>query len=275
MNRAVTQIEYAPDDPERVYAAGHCGIARSTDGGKYWTLLSPPDTPAGTPVGNHAVNHIAVGSKQARRRVLVACGPQNVWMSRDDGKHWLNDTNSDAWPDSFCGNTEFNYKNDSGAEVLALDPGDPNKLVSVLKISGTDASVLIVGTTTTDFEKFADHPAADADNLDLTTYGSLDDSTVIQTVFAQPVTTIFVMERGANDSGFFQALDADGNPTGEMVAFTAADFQLPDAGLKIVGQDAGGIEIRSDVPIGGLVILPPEGGVHSIDPASISAIPAP
>lgn len=127
MNRAVTQIEYAPDDPERVYAAGHCGIARSTDGGKYWTLLSPPDTPAGTPVGNHAVNHIAVGSKQARRRVLVACGPQNVWMSRDDGKHWLNDTNSDAWPDSFCGNTEFNYKNDSGAEVLALDPGDPNK----------------------------------------------------------------------------------------------------------------------------------------------------
>ncbi len=83
------------------------------------------------------------------------------------------------------------------------------------------------------------------------------------------------MERGANDSGFFQALDADGNPTGEMVAFTAADFQLPDAGLKIVGQDAGGIEIRSDVPIGGLVILPPEGGVHSIDPASISAIPAP
>jgi hypothetical protein len=59
-----------------------------------------------------------------------------------------------------------------------------------------------------------------------------------------------------------------------MIAFAAADFQLPEAGLKIAGQDAGGIVIESDVSIGGLLILPPEGGVHSIDPASISAIPA-
>ncbi|MBL7186878.1 MAG: LamG domain-containing protein [Phycisphaerae bacterium] len=162
-----------------------------------------------------------------------------------------------------------------GSLEAERDPANADTLTAVLKINGTDASVLIVGTTTTDFEKFADHPAADADNLDLTTYGSLDDSTVIQTVFAQPVTTIFMMERGANDSGFFQALDAHGNPAGEMVAFTAADFQLPDAGLKIVDQDAGGIAIESDVPISGLLILPPEGGVHGIDPASISAIPAP
>ena len=145
-----------------------------------------------------------------------------------------------------------------GSLEADVDPNDPNNLVSVLKINGTDAIALIVGTTTTDFEKFADHPAADADNLDLTTYGSLDDSTVIQTMFDLPVTTIFIMERGANDSGFFQALDASGNPTGEMVAFTAADFQLPDAGLKIVGQDAGGIAIVSDTPISGLRILPPE-----------------
>lgn len=162
-----------------------------------------------------------------------------------------------------------------GSLEADIDPNDPNKLVSVLKINGTDASGLIVGTTTTDFEKFSDHPAADTDNLDLTTYASLDDSTVIQTMFARPVTTDFIMERGANDSGFFQALDGNGNPAGEMVAFTAADFQLPDAGLKIVGQDAGGIAIVSDTPIGGLLILPPEGGVHSIDPASISAIGAP
>jgi len=161
-----------------------------------------------------------------------------------------------------------------GSLEAERDPADPATLTAVLNINGTDASVLIVGTTTTDFEKHAGREAVHADNLDLTSYASLDDSTVIQTVFAQPVTAIFLIERGANDSGFFQALDADGNPTGEMVAFTAADFQLPDAGLKIVGQDAGGIEIQSDVPIGGFVILPPEGGVHSIDPASISAIPA-
>ncbi|UCF17618.1 MAG: hypothetical protein JSW59_09180, partial [Phycisphaerales bacterium] len=156
-----------------------------------------------------------------------------------------------------------------------VDPADPSTLVSILSINGNDASALIVGTTTTDFEKHAGREAVHADNLDLTTYASLDDSTVISTVFGQPVTTIFMMERGANDSGFFQALDTDGNPIGEMIPFTAADFQLPEAGLKIVNQDAGGIAITSDAPIGGLMILPPEGGVHSIDPASISAIAAP
>jgi hypothetical protein len=154
------------------------------------------------------------------------------------------------------------------------DPADSATLTAVLKINGVDASALIVGTTTTDFEKHAGREAVHADNLDLTTYASLDDSTWIQTMFAQPVTTIFMMERGANDSGFFQALDADGNPVGEMVPFEATDFQLPEADLKIVNQNAGGVAIESDVPIGGLMILPPEGGIHSIDPASISAIAA-
>ncbi|MHC4497073.1 MAG: hypothetical protein ACYSYM_14760, partial [Planctomycetota bacterium] len=154
------------------------------------------------------------------------------------------------------------------------DPADSATLTAVLKINGVDASALIVGATTTDFEKHAGREAIHADNLDLTTYASLDDSTWIQTMFAQPVTTIFLMERGANDSGFFQALDADGNPVGEMVPFEATDFQLPEADLKIVDQNAGGVAIESDVPIGGLMILPPEGGVHSIDPASISAIAA-
>ncbi len=155
-----------------------------------------------------------------------------------------------------------------------VDPADPSTLVAILKINGNDAKDLILGTTTADFEKWPEHPAADADNLDLTTYASLDDSTVIKTVFAQPVTTIFMMERGANDSGFLQPIDANGNPIGYKVEFTAADFQLPDTGLKIVGQNAGGIVIESDVPINGLMILPPEGANMGIDPASISAIVA-
>jgi hypothetical protein len=156
-----------------------------------------------------------------------------------------------------------------------VDPGNPTTLTAVLGINGTSASSLIVGTTTTDFEKNAGQEAVYADNMDLTTYASLDDSTWIQTMFDQPVTTIFIMERGANDSGFFQALDADGNPIGGAVAFTGEDFQLPEAGLKIVGQTAGGIVISASAPISGLLILPPEGKLHSIDPASISAIPAP
>jgi hypothetical protein len=41
---AVTQIVFAPDDPNRVYAAGGCAIARSTDGGMTWTQRYPPGT---------------------------------------------------------------------------------------------------------------------------------------------------------------------------------------------------------------------------------------
>ena len=61
---------------------------------------------------------------------------------------------------------------------------------------------------------------------------------------------------------------------GGKVAFTKADFQLPDTGLKIAGQNAGGIAIEASGPIYGLQFLPPEGGLTGIDPASISAIPA-
>jgi hypothetical protein len=154
-----------------------------------------------------------------------------------------------------------------------VDPDDPATLTAVLAVNGTAAGDLIVGTTTTDFEKHAGREAVHADNLDLTTYASLDDSTWIKTMFDQPVNTIYMMERGANDSGFFQALDADGNPIGGAVAFIKADFQLPESGLKIVNQNAGGIAISASMPINGLMILPPEGALHSIDPASISAIP--
>jgi len=158
---------------------------------------------------------------------------------------------------------------------VEVDPADPNTLLSLLKINEIDVNDLVLGTTTTDFEKHAGNEAFHADNFSLADYASLDDSTVIQTIFTQPVTTVFIMERGANDSGFFQAIDADGNPVSEMVAFAPADFQLPEAGLKIVNQTAGGLAIESTRPIAGLLILPPEGALHSIDPASISGVPAP
>jgi hypothetical protein len=154
-----------------------------------------------------------------------------------------------------------------------VDPDDPYTLVSVLGINGTSASGLIVGTTTADVEKYANDPASDADNFDLTEYANLNGSTWIQTLFDQPVTTIFIMERGANDSGFFQAIDANGDPFGEMLAFTAADFQFQNEDMRIAGQTAGGIAIEASEPISGLLILPPNDRVHGIDPASISAIP--
>ncbi len=153
-----------------------------------------------------------------------------------------------------------------------VDPDNPNQLTEILAINGINAANLIVGTTTTDFEKHAGREAVNADNLSLVEYASLDDSTFIQTMFDQPVNTIFIMERGANDSGFFQALDADGNPIGGAVAFTPDDFELPESGLKIVNQDAGGVAISASMPIDGLLILPPADELHTLDPASISAV---
>ena len=143
---------------------------------------------------------------------------------------------------------------------------------TVLSINGIEVSNLVLGTTTTDFEKFADHPAADADDFDLGTYASLDDSNFINMVFAVPVTTIFIVERGGNDEGFIQPLDAAGNPVGGLQTFAKSDWHKP--GAKINGQAAGAIVITSEVPISGIRILPPAGGKIGLDPASICAIPA-
>jgi hypothetical protein len=91
-----------------------------------------------------------------------------------------------------------------------------------------------------------------------------------------PVTTIFILERGANDSGFFQPIDADGNPISAAVPFTADDFKFESTDtLKIQDQPVGGTVITAEVPINGLEIYPPTDGVLGIDPASISAIAAP
>jgi hypothetical protein len=155
-----------------------------------------------------------------------------------------------------------------------VSPTDPNTLVTVNAINGTSTSDLIVGTTTHTGTITA-NPGALADDFDLTTYASCDNSPVVETVFPSPVTTIFILERGANDRGFFQPIDAMGNPIGGMLAFVATDFQFDSTGKKIVGQRAGGLVIESKKPMSGLLILPPAGGVIGIDPASISAIPAP
>jgi len=155
------------------------------------------------------------------------------------------------------------------------NPVDMVTLIVPLAINGIPMSEMVLGTTTADYEKWPEHPAADADNLDLSKYASLDEATVIRTVFAVPVTTIFILERGANDSGFFQPIDADGNPMSAAVPFTAADFEFADPeNRQIQGQKAGGAAIVAEVPINGLEIYPPTGGISGIDPAIIAAIAA-
>ena len=168
--------------------------------------------------------------------------------------------------------------------IIALTPMDADSIMAtgsdgeLVTLNGIDVKDLTLGRTTADVESHVDHPAAHADNFDLTTYASLDGSSVIKTVFDVPVATIFIMEMGANDSGFFQPIDADGNPIGGRLAFTAADFRYRVKDLLVNSpagqQEVGGLAIVAEVPINGLLILPPTGRTNSIDPTSVSAVPA-
>jgi uncharacterized Zn-binding protein involved in type VI secretion len=143
---------------------------------------------------------------------------------------------------------------------------------TIQSINGVDVSTLVLGTTTTDYEKYPDHPAAHADDFNLGTYASLDEAKAITVKFAAPVTTVFIVERGANDSGFVQPLDAAGKPLGEPQPFVTANWFKASA--TIGGQTAGVLVVTSTAPIWGLTLLPPANGVTGVDPASISGVPA-
>jgi len=144
---------------------------------------------------------------------------------------------------------------------------------TIQSIHGIDASGLVLGKTTTDYEKYADHPAAHADDFNLGTYASLDEAKAITVKFAVAVTTIFLIERGGNDSGFVQPLDAAGKPAGDPVAFTTAHWLK--LSVTVNAQAAGALAITAPAPIFGIALLPPTGGVTGVDPASIAAVPAP
>jgi hypothetical protein len=89
--------------------------------------------------------------------------------------------------------------------------------------------------------------------------------------FDQPVTTIFLIERNGNDKGFIQALDANGQTTGEKVAFATSDWLKTEYTVS-GNQVASGIVITSDLPIYGIEVTPD--GTMGLDPTSVSAIPA-
>jgi hypothetical protein len=161
------------------------------------------------------------------------------------------------------------------ASVIAVGPADSVVATgddgTIVSINGVDAAGLVLGVTVTDFEKYADHPAPHADDFDLKTYASLDESKFITTTFAVPVRTIFVLERGANDSGFFQLLNAAGAPVDAAQPFATSDWSKP--GVKVNGQAAGALVITSSVSVRGISFLPPAGAVMGLDPACIAAVP--
>jgi len=149
--------------------------------------------------------------------------------------------------------------------------GDNGTIVS---INGVAVADLILGTTTFAGDpKHASFPPEDADNFDLSVGASADDQAYVQTVFAMPVNTIFVIEKGGNDTGYMQSLDENGEPLDEPTPFSPADFA--NTGLKgVQDQDVAVAAVTLDVPVYGIRILPPDDKSLGFDPTSVSGIPA-
>ncbi|MFQ5652030.1 MAG: WD40/YVTN/BNR-like repeat-containing protein, partial [bacterium] len=133
--KSVSQIVFAPDDPQRVYAAGGCGVAISSDAGAHWTEVHPPGTVA---VRNRRdVWHLAVSGRLSRRdedRIIVAAGPNSIWLSREDGKagSWVLDPGATPavlprWFGSKTGRDPAFLS----AQLLALEPGNPEHVYLV------------------------------------------------------------------------------------------------------------------------------------------------
>ncbi len=144
----------------------------------------------------------------------------------------------------------------------------------VLSINGINVGDLILGTTTFAGDPMhAQFPPEDADNFDLNVGASADDQAYVQTMFAVPVTTIFIIEKGGNDTGYMQALDEKGEPLDEPTPFLPSDFK--DTGLMgVQNQKVAAAVIALEVPVYGIRVLPPDDKALGFDPTSVSGIPA-
>jgi hypothetical protein len=103
----------------------------------------------------------------------------------------------------------------------------------------------------------------------VTNISSLDGIDFQQTIFPVPVDTIFVFERGGNDSGTVQAILAD-DSLGTALTLTKNADPYANTGVNVGGQNAFGYVLTTAVPVKGMRIT-----VSGHDALSISAIPEP
>ncbi len=143
----------------------------------------------------------------------------------------------------------------------------------ILSLNDYPVSGLIVGASV-----FADppgqsgnEPAEAADDFTLYTSACADGQEWMRTVFNQPVSTIFILEKNGNDSGTIQALDETGEPVGDAINFTGGALYWTNTGylasFMSTQQNTFGAVITSDIPIYGIIITAP-----GIDPVSIMAV---
>jgi hypothetical protein len=154
--------------------------------------------------------------------------------------------------------------------VAISDPGTGLPLTA-LALDWEPTATLVLGATTfAGPPMHAQFPPENADNFNLDAPASADDQAFMRTVFPVAVRTVFLLERGANDTGYIQALDAAGEPVGSKVAFSPDDFF--DTGYSFLNQKGGGLRIDARTPVFGIVIYPPDDGPLGVDPVSISGI---
>ncbi|UCG58719.1 MAG: discoidin domain-containing protein, partial [Phycisphaerales bacterium] len=143
----------------------------------------------------------------------------------------------------------------------------------VLSLNGYPVGRLIVGASeyASPPGQSGNEPAEAADDFTLETSACADGQDWMLTVFSEPVSMIFILEKNGNDSGTIQGLDAAGNPVGNALSFTGGSLYWTSTGylasLLSTQQIAFGAVLTSDIPIYGIVITAP-----GIDPASIMAV---
>jgi len=153
--------------------------------------------------------------------------------------------------------TRWYIPTDTGIETLWAE-GDPAPAATV---SGTsDPKASDVGSKADNFLFRLDG------NNDISSIDGIDFQ---QTIFPIPVDTIFVFERGGNDSGTVQAILAD-DSLGTALTLTKNADPYANTGVNVGGQNAFGYVLTTDVPVKGLRIT-----ASGHDALSISAIPEP
>ncbi|MFC1762853.1 fibronectin type III domain-containing protein [Planctomycetota bacterium] len=220
----------------------------------------------GTPVDERTMTHwktfaIQVPVVSPRRTYAHISGlkPQTLY-------HFLIEVQNSAGvftspPSSFV--TKRNLTVEPMDSVLAT--GDEG---IILAMDGMPVEDFCVAVVVADREKYVCCPARNAENFFLNPYASLDDANEIVMLFPQPVTTIYIIERGADDTAMVQAIDKDGNLMGARTLIFYTDWMRP--GYKIGGVDVGALRVLSDIPIYGLRMTPTPGQYMGLDPASIS-----
>jgi hypothetical protein len=126
-------------------------------------------------------------------------------------------------------------------------------------------------TTTAGAPPKPEDPGSEGDNFFFRLNGannmsSIDAINFQETIFPVLTNTIFVFERGGNDTGTYQAILADGS-LGAAVPFNGAT-DYANTGVNVAGQNAFGVVFTTDVRVKGVRITAP-----GHDCLSISALP--